>query len=344
MTSPWEATARSDQTYEQSNGLFSAWTQISTSFPGGQIEGLAATSPSGSTNINVFAMGSNGALYQTYEQSNGLFSAWSEVRTSFPGGQLEGGLTATTPAGSTNINVFAMGSNGALYQAYEQSNGLFSAWSEVRTSFPGGQLVGGSRWLRRPPGRPTSTSSPWAAMAQLYQAYEQSNGFFSAWTQISTSFPGWPARGGLHGHDALGVDEHQRLRHGKQRCALPGLRAEQRLLHCVDPDQHQLPGRLITLRRRCRSMPTYWTLGPGRREKFVGARSVGVDGFFFSAITADRSCDRRPGRSAYRGPSRGKLRCAPSSHQYPRRLIDSVGGPGSHRSFGFVQNCANPSV
>ena len=74
---------------------------------------LAATTPSGSTNINDFAMGSNGALYQTYEQSNGFFSAWSQTGTSFPGGQIKG-LAATSPSGSTNINDFAMGSNGAL--------------------------------------------------------------------------------------------------------------------------------------------------------------------------------------------------------------------------------------
>jgi hypothetical protein len=84
--------------------------------------------------INVFAIGSNGQLYETYQESGGGFSSWIAMAGVFPGGTIEGSLSALISDGV--INVFAIGSNGQLYETYQECGGRFSSWIAMAETFP----------------------------------------------------------------------------------------------------------------------------------------------------------------------------------------------------------------
>ena len=186
------------QSYEQSNGQFTGWAAIAGSFPGGSLQGSIAVTPAPASSnlINVFALGSNGHLYQSYEQSNGQFTGWAAIAGSFPGGSLQGSIAVTpAPASSNLINVFALGSNGHLYQSYEQSNGQFTGWAAIAGSFPGGSLQGSIAVTPAPASSNLINVFAFGSNGHLYQSYEQSNGQFTGWAAIAGSFPGGTLQG-----------------------------------------------------------------------------------------------------------------------------------------------------
>jgi hypothetical protein len=181
------------QSYEKSNGSFTGWAAIAGSFPGGSLQGSisALAAPASDNLINVFALGSNGHLYQSYEKSNGSFTGWAAVAGSFPGGSLQGSISAlAAPASDNLINVFALGSNGQLYQSYEKSNGSFTGWAAVAGSFPGGSLQGSIAALAAPASSNLINVFAMGSNGQLYQSYEKSNGSFTGWAAVAGSFPG----------------------------------------------------------------------------------------------------------------------------------------------------------
>ena len=188
------------QSYEQSNGQFTGWAAIAGSFPGGSLQGSIAVTPAPASSnlINVFALGSNGHLYQSYEQSNGQFTGWAAIAGSFPGGSLQGSIAVTpAPASSNLINVFALGSNGHLYQSYEQSNGQFTGWAAIAGSFPGGSLQGSIAVTPAPASSNLINVFALGSNGHLYQSYEQSNGQFTGWAAIAGSFPGSSLQGSI---------------------------------------------------------------------------------------------------------------------------------------------------
>jgi hypothetical protein len=101
-------------------------------------ESLVTTlAPAAGDGINAFAMSDNGHLYQSYETTNGQFSDWKAVAGSFPGGSLQGSISAfPQPADDDAINLFALGSNAHLYQSYETTNGQFSDWIGIAGTLP----------------------------------------------------------------------------------------------------------------------------------------------------------------------------------------------------------------
>jgi hypothetical protein len=112
---------------------------VADSFPGGSLQGSlsAFIQPADDDAINLFALGSNGHLYQSYETANGQFSDWKTVAGSFPGGSLQGSISAfIQPADDDAINLFALGSNSHLYQSYETANGQFSDWIGIAGTLP----------------------------------------------------------------------------------------------------------------------------------------------------------------------------------------------------------------
>jgi hypothetical protein len=181
------------QSYENSSGQFSGWNSIAGGFPGGMLQGSIAAEPAAFDDnlFNAFAMGSNGQLYQTYEDSSGQFSGWTAIAGSFPGGYLQGSISVTpAPYSGNYFNVFALGSNGQLYQSYENSSGQFTGWTAIAGSFPGGSLQGSITAL--PAAFDDNLINVFAlgSNGQMYHTYEDSTGQFSGWLAIAGSFPG----------------------------------------------------------------------------------------------------------------------------------------------------------
>jgi hypothetical protein len=188
------------QSYEKSDGSFDGWAAIAGDFPGGTLQGSIAALPAPASDklINVFAMSGNGQLYQSYEKSNGSFTDWAAIAGSFPGGFLEGSISAlAAPASDNLINVFAMGSNGQLYQSYEKSNGSFTDWAAVAGSFPGGLLQGSISALAAPASDNLINVFALGSDDHLYQSYEKSNGSFTGWAAVAGSFPGGSLQGSI---------------------------------------------------------------------------------------------------------------------------------------------------
>jgi hypothetical protein len=154
-------------------------------------ESLVTTlAPAAGDGINAFAMSDNGHLYQSYETTNGQFSDWKAVAGSFPGGSLQGSISAfPQPADDDAINLFALGSNAHLYQSYETTNGQFSDWKAVAGSFPGGSLQGSISAFIQPADDDAINLFALGSNAHLYQSYETTNGQFSDWIGIAGTLP-----------------------------------------------------------------------------------------------------------------------------------------------------------
>jgi hypothetical protein len=180
------------QTYQTSTGQFVSQLAVAGGFPGGTAQGSisALPQPADSNAINVFAMGSNGHLYQTYQTSGGQFVSWLAVANSFPGGSLRGSISVLVDkADSNSINVFAMGSNGQLYQTYQNSGGGFVSWLAVAGAFPGGTAQGSVTALPQPADSNAINVFALGSNGHLYQTYQTSGGQFVSWLPIASTLP-----------------------------------------------------------------------------------------------------------------------------------------------------------
>ena len=119
------------------NGKQSSWQSLGgvlTSSP-------AATSP-GTGQVNVFARGSDGAVYQRYWPNAGSWSNWIGV-----GGQIPAGTGPTACSwGAGRLDVFVQGTDGALYHKWGTATSG-SSWQNLGgspTSSPAAATASGS--------------------------------------------------------------------------------------------------------------------------------------------------------------------------------------------------------
>ena len=94
----------------------------------------------GPNSLDLFAQGTNGALYHK-SYAGSTWSSWENL-----GGKLTSSPAATSP-GSGQIDVFVRGSNGALYEKTTTDGGkLWSNWISLGGQIPVGTAPAASSW------------------------------------------------------------------------------------------------------------------------------------------------------------------------------------------------------
>ena len=135
----WFVTGTDNKLYHMwvVNGKQSSWQRLGgvlTSSP-------AATSP-GTGQVNVFARGSDGAVYQRYWPNAGNWSNWIGL-----GGQIPAGTGPTACSwGAGRLDVFVQGTDGALYHKWGTATS-WSSWQNLGgslTSSPAAATASGS--------------------------------------------------------------------------------------------------------------------------------------------------------------------------------------------------------
>lgn len=113
------------QRYWRAGSGWSIWGDLGRP-PGVRLEASpGACHRHGGNSIDVFAVGSDGRLYQRYWRAGSGWSIWGNL-----GGSLAGSVSAIT-RGDDKIDVFAVGRDGRLHQRYWRAGAGWSPWVQL---------------------------------------------------------------------------------------------------------------------------------------------------------------------------------------------------------------------
>jgi hypothetical protein len=161
-------------------GPWSAWTWLGNP-PGGGITGDPAVASNFDGRLEVFAVGSNGALWHIWQTapSDGPWFVWTSLGTP-PGGGITGNPSAVDNSG--RLEAFVCGPGAALWHIWQTTPG--GAWSEW--NWLGGVLTSDPVATDNVDGRlEVFASGPGNALYHIWQT-EPADGPWLAWESLGT--------------------------------------------------------------------------------------------------------------------------------------------------------------
>jgi len=153
------------------------WSKI-----GGQLaSGTGPAADADANNINIFAQGTDNALWYCHYESGSGWSGWQSL-----GGSLTSSPAAVSPTSGV-IDVFARGTSGGLYQKTTTNGGSsWSAWTSVA-----GQIASGTGPAVYSSGAGRLDVFVEGTNSALY--YKSYNGTWSGWQSLGGSLTASPA-------------------------------------------------------------------------------------------------------------------------------------------------------